>query len=138
MNEGNSEAIVHIGDFPVPLADIQVVEIPTGQDLLMEIKKIERKTYTDKETDKPVAYYNLQIGLVDFPGETIFHPFFTSTRSLSNRHATQSLVVFLDTLGLPRSEDAITGLAGVRFVGQVREDKKRDGEYQLGKVVGPA
>jgi len=139
MVEGNSEETVFIGDFEIPLSEVQATELPVNKDALFEIKKIERKTYTDKDTNKDRAFYSVQLGLVDYPGEVIFHTFWPDAQSLRSRHAHKSIPVFLDTLGLERSLEVFAGLANAntRFVGQLYEDKKRD-EYKLSKVVGAA
>jgi hypothetical protein len=130
-------AMVRIGDFEIPLADVQTVELPVNEDVLLEVRKVERKTYSDKNDGSEKAFYSLQLALVDFPGETVFHTFFPTAQNLRSRHANRSIAVFLDTLGLPRSTESIEGLTGMRFIGRLREDQKRE-EFVLAKVIGAA
>ena len=143
-----SEENIMIGDFPVPLDSIVVSTLPVGVDVTFEIKKSERKEYDEKVDGQPTGrklpYYSLQLGLPDFPGETVFHKYFLRAQNLSNRHADRSWKVFLDTLQLPyiRSDGspqtaADNALANIRFIGQLREDKNR-GEYVISKIVSAA
>ena len=137
-----SEENIMIGDFPVPLDSVVVSTLPVGVDVTFEIKKSERKEYDEKVDGQPTGrklpYYSFQLGLPDFPGETVFHKFFLGAKNLSNRHADRSWKVFLDTLSLPYTTSPVdNGMANMRFVGQLREDKTR-GEYVISKVVGSA
>jgi len=139
-----SEETVMIGDFEIPLDAVQISTLPVGKDLTFEIKKSERKTYAekDRETKEPtgrdIPYYNFQLSLPDFPGETVFHKFFLGAKNLSNRHADRSWKVFLDTLKLSyTTSPADNAMANLRFVGQLREDKDR-GEYVISKIVSGA
>lgn len=138
-----SEESVMIGDFEIALDAVVTSTIPTGKDLIFEIRKSERKEYDEKDADKQptgrkLAYYNFQLSLPDYPGETVFHKYFLGARNLSNRHADRSWKVFLDTLGLPyTTTPADNAMANIRFVGQVREAKTR-GEYIVSKIVSAA
>ena len=138
----SDEQNVMIGDFEVPLEAVVTSTLPTGKDLTFEIKKSERKEYDEKVDGQPTGrklpYYNFQLSLPDFPGEVVFHKYFLTAKNLSNRHADRSWKVFLDTLGLPyTSTPAENGMANIRFVAQIREDKER-GEYVISKVIGAA
>jgi hypothetical protein len=138
-----SEENVMIGDFEVPLDAVITSTLPTGKDLTFEIKKSERKEYDEKDADgqptgRKLPYYNFQLSLPDYPGETVFHKYFLGAKNLSNRHADRSWKVFLDTVKLPyTTTPAENAMANIRFVAQVREDAKR-GEYVISKVVGTA
>jgi hypothetical protein len=136
-----SEETIMIGDFEISLDAVQTSTLPTGVDITFEVKKSERKTYAEKDretrepTGRQIPYYNFQLNLPDFPGEVVFHKFFLGAKNLSNRHADRSWKVFLDTLKLPyTTSPADNGLANIRFVGQVREDKER-GEYVINKIL---
>jgi hypothetical protein len=142
-----SEETVNIGDFEIPLDEVKVVTLPVGQDITFEIKKSERKTYAEKADDgtgnrvatgRELPYYNFQLSLPDYPGETVFHKYFLTAKNLSNRHADRSWKVFLDALQLPYTTvPTDNGMAGIRFVGRLREDKER-GEYIIASIKGKA
>ena len=137
-----SEENVMIGDFEVPLDAVVTSTLPIAKDLTFEIKKSERKEYAEKvdgvETGRQLPYYNFQLSLPDYPGETVFHKYFLTAKNLSNRHADRSWKVFLDTLGLGyTTTPADNAMANIRFVAQLREDKTR-GEYVISKIVGAA
>jgi len=142
-----SEETVNIGDFEIPLDEVKVVTLPTGKEITFEIKKSERKTYAEKADDgsgnrvptgRDLPYYNFQLSLPEYPGEVVFHKFFLGGKNLSNRHADRSWKVFLDVLQLPYTTvPTDNGMAGVRFVGTLREDKER-GEYIIASIKGKA
>ena len=68
----------------------------------------------------------------------MFHKFFLGAKNLSNRHADRSWKVFLDTLQLPYTTvPTDNAMAGVRFVGKLREDKER-GEYIIAAITKKA
>ena len=137
-----SEENVMIGDFEIPLDAVVTSTLPVGTDVTFDIKKSERKEYDEKVDGQPTGrklpYYNFQLSLPDFPGETVFHKYFLGAKNLSNRHADRSWKVFLDTVKLPyTTSPADNAMAGIRFVGQLREDKLR-GEYVISKITAAA
>lgn len=144
-----SEESVFIGDFEIPLEDVKVVQLPVGKEVLFEVKKSERKTYKEKvkqegseekiETGRELAYYNFQLSLPDFPGETIFHKFFLRSGQLRNRHPSRGWVAFLTLLELPllTTSPVDNGMVGIRFYGTLREDKER-GEYVIANITKKA
>ena len=142
-----SEETVNIGDFEIPLDEVKTVILPTNKEITFEVKKSERKTYAEKRDDgsgtkvptgRELAYYSLQLSLPEYPGEVVFHKYFLAAKNLSNRHADRSWKVFLDVLQLPYTTvPTDNGMAGVRFVGTLREDKDR-GEYIIASIKGKA
>jgi hypothetical protein len=139
-----SEETVNIGDFEIPLDEVKIVTLPTNKEITFEVKKSERKTYAEKDKDtkqptgRELPYYNFQLSLPDYPGETVFHKYFLTAKNLSNRHADRSWKVFLDVLQLPYTTvPTDNGMAGVRFIGTLREDKER-GEYIIATIKGKA
>lgn len=142
--EKMSEETTMIGDFEIPLDAVQTVVLPVGVGLTFEIKKSERKTYAEKDADtkqptgRDLPYYNFQLSLPDYPGETVFHKYFLGAKNLSNRHADRSWKVFLDTIKQPyTTSPAENAMAGIRFVAQLREDVGR-GEYVISKIISAA
>lgn len=138
MGEENAQ---FIGDFELPLDAVVTSTLPVGKDLVFEIKKSERKEYAEKDADgQPTGnqkpYFNFQLSLPDYPGETVFHKYFPTAKNLASRDATRSYKLFLDALHLGYdTHPADNRMAGIRFVAQLREDKTR-GEYVLSKIVG--
>lgn len=133
---------VYIGDFEIDPETIQVSKLPVREEIVFEVKKSDRKSYNVKdedghETGKTASYNALQLSLPDFPGNVLFHSYFTNSRALSDRRASRSWKLFLDKVGLPYSATAADNkLAGLRFIGTLVP--KGDEDYQLDKVIGPA
>lgn len=140
MSEENAQ---YVGDFELPLDAVVTSTLPVATDIVFEIKKSERKEYDVKDenkqpTGKKAAYFNFQLAAVDFPGEMVFHKFFPTAKNLASRDASRSYKLFLDKLELPyTTHPADNAMAGIRFVGHVREDKVR-GEYIISQIVGKA
>jgi hypothetical protein len=142
--QAESDESTFIGDFELPLDAVVTSVLPVGKDVLIEIKKSERKTYkvkdkdTKEETGEERAYFNFQMSLPDHPGETVFHKFFPTAKNLASRDNTRSYKLFLDKLGLPyTTHPANNAMAGIRFIAVLKEDKTR-GEYVLASIKGLA
>lgn len=134
----SEERTIFVGDFEVdPDLIPEPPKVPLGTPLVFEIVKGTRVTGGNDNGDRFV-YNDLQCKAIDVDGTpSIFSRLWVTERFEGS--PTRSWKHFLRICKLPYTTRAEHDLAGFKFKGTARVNKKRDdGAPELASVIGPA